>query len=79
MTNTTPAAARKIAALLAHAERIDAPGVEHEAASAAYLAGRKAHEAGLTTECIWQEWGRGKAHAAWCHFVDGWYDASEGK
>lgn len=68
----------KVKALLSLAERQSTP--EHEASSAAYLAGRKAQALGLECDDVWQHWGRTVEHTApWCHFVDGWYDQLEGK
>lgn len=78
MINSFERSLAKIKALLAMAER-DA-GNEQEAAVAAYQAGRKAHALGLETDDVWEHWGKGQASAApWCGFIDGWYDAAEGK
>lgn len=88
-TNTTESAARsfdrslaRIKAMLAMAERMEGAdeATATEAATAAYLAGRKAQALGLETDDVWEHWGKGQASAApWCHFVDGWYDQLEGK
>lgn len=78
MTNSFERSLAKVKALLSLAERASTP--VHEADSAAYIAGRKAHELGLETDDVWEHWGRTVQHSGpWCHFIDGWYDHLEGK
>lgn len=71
----------RVKAMLAMAERMEGAdeATAMEAATAAYLAGRKAQALGLETDDVWEHWGRAAGGAPWCHFVDGWYDQLEGK
>lgn len=73
--STFESALRKVKSLLAMGERVE--GNEAEAEVACRAAGARSHALGLECDDVYQHWGRTAPHAAWCWFVDGWYDSAE--